>query len=139
MIILFRNIVHWTDLMDDKSENELLKCVRQFLSEFKDVIYANGLRIIERLKNKDALLELGLTSNQRKEIILSLSVLDYNSGPIKDIYKSGVFWVFGKTIDSAEIYIKLKIVEQDDEEYAVCLSFHKSENPLKYPFKNKFK
>ena len=139
MIILFRNIVHWTDLMDDKSENELLKCVRQFLSEFKDVIYANGLRIIERLKNKDALLELGLTSNQRKEIILSLSVLDYNSGPIKDIYKSGDFWVFGKTLDSAEIYIKLKIVEQDNEEYAVCLSFHKSENPLKYPFKNRFK
>ena len=136
MIILFRNIVHWTDLMDDKSENELLKCVRQFLSEFKDVIYANGLRIIERLKNKDALLELGLTSNQRKEIILSLSVLDYNSGPIKDIYKSGDFWVFGKTIDGAEIYIKLKIVEQDDEDYAICLSFHKSEHPLRYPLKD---
>lgn len=125
--------------MDDKSENELQKYVRQFLSEFKELIYANGFRIIDRLKNKDALLELGLTSNQRKEIILSLSVLDYTSGPIKDIYKSGDFWVFGKIIDSAEIYIKIKIVEQDDEEYAVCLSFHKSENPLKYPFKNKFK
>jgi len=122
--------------MDDKSKDELRKFVRQFLDEFKVLIYENKLRINDRLKNKDSLLELGLTGNQRKEIILSLSVLDYNSGPIKDIYKSGDYWVFGKIIDSVELYIKLKIVEQDDEEYAVCLSFHKSENPLRYPFKD---
>jgi hypothetical protein len=122
--------------MEDKSEDELRKFVRQFLVEFKVLIYENKLRINARLKNKDALLELGLTGDQRKEIILSLSVLDYNSGPTKDIYKSGDYWVFGKTIDSVEIYIKLKIVEQDDEEYAVCLSFHKSEKPLRYPIKD---
>ena len=85
------------------------------------------------------MLELGLTDNQRKKIILSLSVLDYNAGPIKDIYKSGDYWIFGKTIDRDEVYIKLKIVEQNDEEYAICLSFHKSEKPLRYPFKDNYK
>jgi hypothetical protein len=121
--------------MNDKSEDELQKFVRQFLAEFKNLIYENKFSTNDRLKNKDALLELGLTSNQRKEIILSLSVLDYSSGPIKDIYKPGDYWVFGKIIGSDEIYIKLKIVEYDDEEYAVCLSFHKSEIPLRYPLK----
>jgi hypothetical protein len=120
--------------MNAKSDDELRKFVQKFLAEFKVLIYEDKLRINDRLKNKDALLELGLTGNQRKEIILSLSVLDYNSGPTKDIYKSGDYWVFGKIIGSVEIYIKLKIVEHADEEYAVCLSFHKSENPLRYPF-----
>ena len=122
--------------MGDKSENELQKYVRQFLSEFKDLIYASGLRIIDRIKNRDALLELGFTDKQRKDIILSLSVLDYSSGPIKDNLKPGDYWVFGKKIEGVDVYIKLKIAEQDDEEYAVCFSFHKSESPLKYPFKN---
>jgi len=125
--------------MDDKNMDELQKFIRQFLEEFKVLIYGNKLSIADHLKNRYALLELGFTGKQRVEIILSLSVLDYSSGPIKDIYKPGVYWVFGKIIGNEEIYIKLKIVELDDEEYAICLSFHKSENPLKYPFKNIFK
>jgi hypothetical protein len=126
----------WTDLMDDKLESELRIFVHQFLNEFKVLIYVNKLSITDRLKNRDALLELGFTDKQKKEIILSLSVLDYSSGPIKDNLKAGDYWVFGKKIDSVEVYIKLKIVEYDDEEYAVCFSFHKSESPLKYPFKD---
>lgn len=122
--------------MDDKSKDELRKFVRQFLDEFKVLIYGNKLSITDRLKNRDALLELGFTDKQRKEIILSLSVLDYSSGPIKDNLKAGIYWIFGKKIDGVEVYIKLKIVEYDDEDYAVCFSFHKSESPLKYPFKD---
>lgn len=94
--------------MAEISEDELRKFVRQFLEEFKALIYDKGLLVQDRKINKQYLLELGLTARQREEIVLSLSVLDYSSGPIKDEYKPGDYWVFGKYIDSAEIYIKLK-------------------------------
>jgi hypothetical protein len=120
--------------MNDIPKDELRNFVRQFLEEFKSLVLENGLYVIDRLINRDALLELGLTDKQRSEIILSISVMEFNSGPIKDQYKSGVYWVFGKKIDSVEVYIKLKIIEYSGKEHAVCLSFHKSDHPLKYPF-----
>ena len=77
---------------------------------------------------------MGLTASQREEIVLSLSVMDYSAGPIKDEYKTGDYWVFGKQIEGDEIYIKLKIANHHGTEYAVCYSFHKSEYPMSYPF-----
>jgi hypothetical protein len=88
----------------------------------------------DRQINKLHLLELGLTAMQREEIVLSLSVLDYSSGPIKDEYKPGDYWVFGKRIEGVEVYIKLKITGHPGTEHAVCFSFHKAEYPLSYPF-----
>jgi hypothetical protein len=64
-------------------------------------------------------------------------MMDYSSGPNPDEYHSGDYWVFGKDLDAIEIYIKLKIVSYNNgNERAVCLSFHPSEHPLKYPFRN---
>jgi hypothetical protein len=120
--------------MKDLSKDELQKFVRQFLDELKTLIWQDGLYVAERQTNKATLVDLGLTGKQREEIVLSLSVMDYCSGPIKDEYKPGDYWVFGKQIDSVEIYIKLKIAGQSGNEHAVCLSFHKSERPLSYPF-----
>ncbi len=120
--------------MAEISEDELQKSVRQFLKEIKALIYENRLLLKERQVNQQHLIELGLTARQREEIVLSLSVLDYNSGPIKDEYKPGNIWIFGKHIDSTEVYIKLKIAEHHGTEQAVCFSFHKSEYPLNYPF-----
>jgi hypothetical protein len=76
--------------MDEIQEDELRKYVRQFLEEFKSLIFENGLQVTDRQINKLHLLELGLTAKQREEIVLSLSVLDYNSGPINDEYKPGI-------------------------------------------------
>jgi len=120
--------------MDDIPKEELPRYVRQFLDEFKALIFEKRFVVTDRVKNKEALLQLGLTAKQREEIILSLSLLDYCSGPIKDEYKAGYYWVFGKQIDGVEIYIKLKIAGQSGEQYAICFSFHKSEWPLRYPF-----
>ena len=122
--------------MDENLEDELRKFVRQFLDEFKALIYENGLLVIGRQINRDHLLESGLTAKQREEIVLSLSVLDFSSGPTKDEYKPGYYWVFGKQIDGVEVYIKLKIAGLAGAERAVCLSFHKAERPLSYPFTN---
>ncbi|NPV57606.1 MAG: toxin [Anaerolineae bacterium] len=120
--------------MAEIPEDDLYKLAHQFLVDFKALIYEQGLLVKDRQLNKQHLLELGLTATQREEIVLSLSVLDYNSGPIKDEYKTGDYWVFGKHIDGTEVYIKLKIAEHHGTEQAVCFSFHKSEHPLRYPF-----
>jgi len=120
--------------MDEIPIDELRKFVRQFLIDLKNLIYDKGLIVQNREVNKQNLLELGLTGKQREEIVISLSVADYCSGPTKDMYQPGDYWIFGKIIDGDEIYIKLKIVGQQGEEFAVCFSFHKSEHSLKYPF-----
>ncbi len=72
--------------MDDIPKDELRKYTRQFLEEFKSLVFEDGLYVTDRLINRDALLELGLTNEQRKEIVLSISVIEYDSGPIKDHY-----------------------------------------------------
>ena len=118
--------------MDDFTEEKFRRIVNQFLNDFKNLVLDKSLYIHSRQNNRDALLDLGLTAQQREEIILSLSVADYCSGPEKDKYKPGYYWVFGKKIDNAEIYIKLKISEYQGEEYPICFSFHGSEHPLKY-------
>jgi hypothetical protein len=120
--------------MDEIPEEELLKSVRQFLVEFKALVDENGLDVTDRLVNKDALLELGLTARQREDIVLSLTPQDYSTGPLKDAYKSGYYWIFGKLFDHIEIYIKLKIAGPPGSEQAVCFSFHKAERPLSYPY-----
>jgi hypothetical protein len=119
--------------MDELSDDELRKYVPQFLTELKTLIMHQGLYVTPRQTNKGALLELGLTDKQREEIVLSLSLVDYCAGPKPDEYKPGDYWVFGKKIDGAEVYIKLKIAGQAGNEHAVCLSFHKSEYSLRYP------
>ena len=53
-----------------------------------------------------------MTSKQRVEIILSLSVQDYCSGPTSDKYKLEL-WVFGKHVDGVEVYIKFKIADRE--------------------------
>jgi hypothetical protein len=120
--------------MENFQPNELRKLVHEFLLEFKNLIYENRFHIKPNIKNKEGLLELGLTRTQREEIILSLSVTDYNSGPIKDKLNPGYYWVFGKQIEGIEVYIKLKIIEERGVEYAVCFSFHRSESSLKHPY-----
>lgn len=119
----------------DESDAELANYVRQFLYEFKSSILEKNLIVRDRVKNKESLLELGLTAKQREEIILALSILDYSAGPIKDELKAGDMWVFGTHIEGVEIYIKLKLAGRTGNEYPICFSFHKSEYPLSYPFK----
>ena len=122
--------------MEEIAEDELRRYVRQFLIEFKALIDQHGLYVTNRLVNRDALLDLGLTGTQREEIVLSLSVEDYCEGPILDEFRPGNLWVFGKQIGTEEIYIKLKIAGSIDNEHATCISFHKAKHPLTYPFKS---
>lgn len=89
-------------------------------------------------KNLQALLDLGINARIRDEIILAIKLEDYSSGPNPDEYHPGDYWVFGKSFETVEIYIKLKIVTYNNgNDRAVCLSFHPAEHPLKHPFQTK--
>lgn len=90
-----------------------------------------------RKKNMDTLTELEINLEDVKREILSLSTMDYCSGPLKDPKIRGDVWIFGKVIRGKEIYIKLKLwSDQRDQEVRV-LSFHPPEAPLSYYFKDK--
>ena len=90
---------------------------------------------IPKQENNQALIDLGLTVRNRGNELLSLSVLDYCSGPVPDHDRPGYIWIFGKEIRSVEIYIKLKIVEAEYSSKALCISFHPAARPLQYPFR----
>lgn len=124
--------------MDDSEENAFFASVRNFLREFKEIM-GEGQRYIilgHHLKNMETLVQMGLTVQQRDDIIRTLKATDYYAGPIADQYKKGNYWVFGKKTAGVELYIKLKIAtDGHGNDYAICMSFHQAEFPLKYPLK----
>lgn len=121
--------------MDAPSSEDLRILIRGFLKDFKGSMAENKYEVKgNHKKNLDTLIQLGITTIQRDDVIRQLKVEDYCSGPFEDEYKpKDSLWVFGKTIDEHEIYIKLKIDLNRNQ--AICLSFHISEYPMRYPFK----
>lgn len=118
------------------SEEELRFHILNLLKDFKELMGQGHYYVKEHHKNIQALRDLGINARLRDELILSVAMDDYSSGPKPDEYHPGYYWVFGKNLDNVEIYIKLKIVSLNNgNEKAVCLSFHPSEHPLKYPFR----
>ena len=106
-----------------------------FLKEFKHLVQTEGLNMVNRLENQQFLADLGLTKENRKDLILSLTIQDYCSGPEADKDQPGEIWVFGKEVGSQEVYIKLKIAEIGSMKIAKCISFHAARHPLNYPNK----
>ena len=109
--------------------------VKSFLQELKQIIKTWDVFFINRPKNSvQDLADLGITANSRKEIIAQLEVEDYSQGPEPETQFNGKeLWIFGKTIKKQEIYIKLTISKVTGG--AICISFHKAEHPMNYPFK----
>ncbi|MBI9068462.1 MAG: toxin [Salinivirgaceae bacterium] len=115
--------------MANKSE------IEQFLKEFKQklkvfrIIYSDNRR-----KNSQALLDLEISPAKRRAFIEKIEVKDYSQGPLDDnLYGIASMWVFGKIVKSNEVYIKISMGQPNSE--VICISFHISEHPMKYPFK----
>jgi hypothetical protein len=123
--------------MEGFSEEELRRQILNFLKDFKELMGQGHYFVKGHHKNIQTLKDLGINARIRDEIILSVAIENYSSGPNPDEYHSGYYWLFGKNLDAIEIYIKLKIVSTNNgNERAVCFSFHPSEHPLKYPFRS---
>lgn len=101
--------------------------VATFLKEIKAIISIRGLEVAPRRKNLDALIDLGLTQKNRLDEVMSLTPDSYHSGPEPDRDKPGDLWIFHKTINEREVYIKLKIADAKPIRIAKCISFHAAE------------
>ncbi|MCI0618772.1 toxin, partial [bacterium] len=58
--------------------------VEAFLKALREAINKNGLHVIPRASNNQALLDLGLTPKLREEIILNFQCDNYAKGPLPD-------------------------------------------------------
>lgn len=117
--------------------------IKEFLSAFKQLAQLD-LDIYPRKKNLDFLNRHGFRPAERREVILGLQVKDYCKGPEEDDKEPGgekVMWFFGVNYEGIEIYIKLRIVDEKNEEtgeimrHAKCISFHNPEWEMKFPYK----
>lgn len=109
--------------------------VHLFLDAFKvklgiwGVVFRDG-----RPKNAQTLLDLELSVKDRKAVLEKLKVEDYAQGPLEEkLYGGNDMWVFGVQVKGVELYIKISIGMQGQQ--VLCISFHKAEAPIVYPFK----
>jgi len=110
--------------------------VRSFLKQFKSAVRQHrGEPLV--FETMDELANLGLTRKNVVQEMLSLSVEDYSSGPDPDHGAPGEIWVFGTSIGGAEVYVKLKLADYEGSSIPKCLSFHRANEPLYYPFRDK--
>lgn len=109
--------------------------VQAFLQDFKvkpgvwGVVFRD-----DRGKNVQTLLELEITPAYREEVLRELQVCDYAEGPKHETLNKGAdMWVFGKHVNGHEVYIKITLGLSGAQ--VICISFHLSEFPMKYPLK----
>ncbi len=104
------------------------KLILIYISKVKELVSSGTWTLIPRKKNLDSLSNHGLTIQDVKNELLSLSLSDYISGPEPDYSYSGDIWIFSRNVNGILFYIKLKIdVTNDGIEILKCLSFHDKE------------
>ena len=107
--------------------------VGRFLSRFFPKMDVWGILFIDRIKNQNALSELSITAEIRRQIIRSIQVEDFVERVSSDLSGFGDLWVFGKDYDGITLYIKIAMGQPNDK--TICISFHKAEKPIQYRFK----
>lgn len=109
--------------------------VQRFLQDFIAKLGVWGVIFRDdRGKNAQALLTLEITPVSREKILKELTVTDYIGGPLADALNGMAdMWVFGKKINSRDIYIKITLGLGGKP--VICISFHVAEHPLIYPLK----
>jgi hypothetical protein len=118
--------------------NDPRESVIDFLLEAKRAIQSNegGWIFSTRPKNTETMALLELNTADLKQVVLTLSVIDYCDGPLDDPVIKGEVWIFGKVIGGREIYIKLKLWGDKRNRALRVLSFHTAEKPLTFRFRD---
>jgi len=108
--------------------------IKSFLRSCKEHIESDRFEFVERRKCLQTLTELELTIEDVELVILGLQPVNYVKGPEDDLDGSqvGDVYVFGADQNSVELYIKLKC---DTTRGCVCISFHRAQWPLTYPYR----
>ena len=112
--------------------------VIQFLAGWKPAS-CTFIDFVPRQKNIEGLKSLGITMKIARELLQSISIENYVSGPELDRDKGTQdIWVFGLILGQAQVYIKIKMYQVQGTNKCKCLSFHPAEKPLSYPFAGRF-
>ena len=110
--------------------------VVDLLSLFKSCIMVERMTVKDRQKNRQALIDLGITPGERREILLGLVPEDYVAGPKPDdTDETKEVWEFGRDVEGTEVYIKLRVVRDPRRRTvyrALVWSFHEATYPMKY-------
>lgn len=99
--------------------------IQKILKDLRTAIDNNKFYPINRRKNIQTLALLGICWEDAKEEIRELKESDYFCGPKvdRDYSQSDFLWEFKKTINGYPIYIKFKVLYQEDGGVRV-VSFH---------------
>jgi len=113
--------------------------VISILRLFKGCIMLDRLMVKGRQENTQGLIDLGITPDQRREILLGLTPDNYSAGPKPDDtdYTKEI-WEFGCEVGGMEVYIKLRVVPDPRKKsvfHAMLWSFHRARHPMKYPLR----
>ena len=150
---------HWRKLMIEKNKKTIIrswgnsvlkidvKDIEQYLSEVKEAVKNNRYRIARNANRQDNInlfLDYVIDEAKAKDIILSLSVMDF-SGILQNEHKGYEhehLYVFGKDVillerngteeKAVSLYIKFNKLENC---FVIVISFHEQKYPLTYYFK----
>lgn len=85
-------------------------------------------------KNNQTLMDLDYGYADVVAELKELQVSDYSESLLdRDNLNPPILYVFGKTIKGSEIYIKIKIREQESRR-VICVSFHHAEHSMPHPY-----
>ena len=97
--------------------------IKQLISKDKN---GDKFILVNRIKNRNFMLEYGLLTNDIKNIILNLEVNDYYAGPEEDdAGLEGEIWIFTPIFQNVKLYIKLRLANNT---LLVCISIHEYGN-----------
>ena len=108
--------------------------VRNFLDSINVKIDIYGMVFVNRQRCQETMRMLGISEKVAKNIIKDLDEKDFSKYFSDDIQWGCDLWAFGKDINGEEIYIKIGLGLPNRQ--AICISFHKADFPIHYPFKS---
>ncbi|KKL62356.1 hypothetical protein LCGC14_2186030 [marine sediment metagenome] len=110
-----------------------------FLSLFKGCLMLERYDVRDREKNRQALIDLDIAPQERREVLLGLEPEDYVAGPKPDdTDHTKDVWEFGTSLEGTEVYVKLRVVKDPNKSTvyrALVWSFHPAEYPMDYPLR----
>ncbi len=124
------------------------KAVKEFLNELSRILYdekfdiEKNLIVIKSRKEPGkeqfstlyTLLDLEYDSSDIIDRLKELTVREYSETLFdRDDDKPPLLFVFGKDINSKQVYIKLKI-KGERSKRVLCLSFHYAERQMEFPY-----
>lgn len=113
--------------------DDLEKSLEDFLLSMCHCLASGKLQLIDRDKNLQALADLDMFETDVPAVLKSITKEDYCAGPLLDDKgRPFQWWVFGPRYGQQTLYVKVALSQRG---WLVCMSFHRNEYPLRYPFK----